>query len=402
MYTVTSYFYFLFLLFEVVFAIYLVTPFMMWLLSLFLQKKDVINHPIQNIQVEGNVDFAAIITVHQDTRFILPFVDSFLKQTYKNFIVYIIADDCDISSFSFNDNRIKLIRPAHPIHSKVKSIRYAIDHFERKHEVLVIFDSDSLVHPRYFEKLSAYFLAGFSAVQTIAISKNTDSVYAKVETLGWVFTTFMERESRMMLGLSSTVSGNGIAIKTDVYNEIVYVDSLGGFDKRLQSFLAKRLDQVAFANDAIVYEEKVNDGQSFETQRTRWIYSYFKYFNDFLSVLFLGLKKMNFNKIYFGFNAMRPPLFLTVGISFLLMVMSLFIEPMHAVFLGTLIVLFLFSFVLIALTKGYQKGMGSAIVYLPKVVFLQVKALLKIGKASKSFLKTEHNEIIYIDDLLKK
>ena len=110
-----------------------------------------------------------------------------------------------------------------------------------------------------------------------------------------------------MLGLSSTVSGNGIAIKTNIYKEIVYVDSLGGFDKRLQSFLAKRLDQVAFANDAIVYEEKVNDGQSFEIQRTRWIYSYFKYFKDYWSVLFLGIKKLSFNKFFFGFNAMRPP-----------------------------------------------------------------------------------------------
>src|SRR5688572_9051609 len=46
-------------------------------------------------------DFAAIITVHQDTRFIAPLVDSFIKQDYHNFKVYIVADDCDLTNISF-------------------------------------------------------------------------------------------------------------------------------------------------------------------------------------------------------------------------------------------------------------------------------------------------------------
>ena len=45
--------------------------------------------------------------------------------------------------------------------------------------------------------------------------------------------------------------------------------------------------------------------------------------------------------------------------------------------------------------------MHKALLYIPVIVFRQISALLKIKKAKKDFLKTEHVKVIYIDDLLK-
>jgi cellulose synthase/poly-beta-1,6-N-acetylglucosamine synthase-like glycosyltransferase len=386
---------------ECIFAIYLILPGVILSIAGFFKPRDVVKMRKTGNENDKDFDFAAIITAHQDTRFILPFVDSFLKQTYQNFVVYIIADDCDISSFEFDDKRIKLIRPDQALHSKVKSINYAIDHFEREHDAFVIFDSDCLVHPQYFEKLNVYYQAGYSVVQTIMLSKNSDTVFAKVDSIGWVFNTFVERDARMKFGLSSSISGNGIAIKTKLYAEVMYQDSLGGFDKRLQAYLVKKVDTIAFANDVIVYDEKVNDGKSFETQRTRWLYSYFKYFNDSWKLFLYGLKTLSFNKAFFGFSSMRPPLFITIGISMMLLLINLFINPIKSLIWGILILVFVGSFIVIALTQGYQKGMGSAILHLPNVVFIQIRAFLQMGKAGKSFLKTEHKEILYIEDIMK-
>ena len=132
---------FLLVAIECIFAIYLLLPGFILCISGLFKSRNVAQMLKPGSENDRDFDFAAIITAHQDTRFILPFVDSFLKQTYKNFVVYIIADDCDISSFSFDDKRIKLIRPEQALHSKVKSINYAIDHFEREHDTFVIFDS---------------------------------------------------------------------------------------------------------------------------------------------------------------------------------------------------------------------------------------------------------------------
>jgi len=45
--------------------------------------------------------------------------------------------------------------------------------------------------------------------------------------------------------------------------------------------------------------------------------------------------------------------------------------------------------------------MGKALLFIPVIVFRQISALLKINKAKKAFLKTEHVKVLYIDDLLK-
>ena len=181
---------------------------------------------------------------------------------------------------------------------------------------MVVFDADNLVHPDYFAKLNQYYQSGYEVVQTHMLSKNFDTVYARLDSIGHIFNTFTEREARMRLGLSSCILGLGISLKTKLYDEIRYNDSLGGFDKKLQAFMVKRVDQIAFANDVIVYDEKVADGDTFERQRTRWIYTYFKYFKDNFALLTLGLRKFKLNLIYFGFNALRPPLFLTLGAGF--------------------------------------------------------------------------------------
>ncbi len=346
-------------------------------------------------------DFAAIITAHQDVRFIPPFIDSFLKQDYNNYIVYVVADDCDISGLQYNNEHIKILKPSVPFHSKVKSIKYAVSKFARKHNALIIFDSDNLVHPNYLRILNNYFQHGFKVVQANMLSKNLDSTFSKLDTLGHVYHNFQERQVKMEMGITSAILGLGVAIDIDVYNEIMYTNELGGFDKKLQVQLAKKLPHIAYAKDVIVYDEKVDDGASFEKQRTRWIFTYFEYFGDSISLFIKGITTFHAGRLLLGFNMLRPPMFITLGMAFILMLTSYFVQP--TLFIAWLIVLGLFSvnFLLIVATQSQQKGILSAIFHLPYMIFKQIKSLLKIKQAKKGFLKTEHRKIIYIEDLLK-
>lgn len=352
--------------------------------------------------VKKDFDFAAVVTAHKDVRFIAPLVDSFLKQTYGKAVVYVVADDCDISGLSFSDERVVILKPEPALHAKIKSIKYAIDHFVREHDVIVIFDADNLLHPRYFEYLNKYFQAGYRSVQTQMLSKNTDTIYSRLDSIGHIYYTFLDRQVRMEMGLSSCTLGLGIAVERQLYMEIMYKDTLGGFDKKMQADIVKAIPRLAFAKEAIVYDEKVDDGQTLETQRTRWLFTYFHYFRINWSVLKKGLQKFNFNLVYFGFVLLRPPLFILIGLACVFALLDLFIAPVYGfVFLG-LLVLFALSFILIVLTQSRQKGMGQALLYVPLVVFRQVRAILKIKKATRSFLQTTQANPVYIDDILKK
>lgn len=376
-------------------AIYFVLPVLFFLLHFIAPKRKFKD------QTNKETDFAAIITAHQDTRFIAPLVDSFLKQRYSNFIVYVVADDCDITGLHFSDPRIKILKPEPAFHAKIQSIRYAVTNFSREHDALIIFDSDNLVHPDYLKNLNNYFQSGFRVVQTHMLSKNTESVYARLDSIGHIYNTFVERQAKMEWGLSSAILGLGIAIDLNLYKEIFYKDALGGFDKKLQIQLVQKVKQIAFAEDCIVYDEKVEDGDTLEKQRTRWIYTYFKYFNDSLKLFLKGISRFSMSQILMGLMMLRPPLFITVAAALFLTLLSLIIKPILGLAWCLLLFLFVLNFVLVIATQSRQKGMMEALWHIPKMVLRQVKSLLKIKSAQKSFLKTEHQNIIYIDDLLK-
>jgi cellulose synthase/poly-beta-1,6-N-acetylglucosamine synthase-like glycosyltransferase len=353
---------------------------------------------------DKNFDFAAIITAHQDTRFIAPLVDSFFKQHYKNFTVYLVADDCDTSNISFADNRIVLLTPPLALHSKIKSIQYAISNFIKEHDVLIIFDSDNLVHPNYLKNLNNYFQRDFKVVQTHMLSKNIENTYARLDSIGHIYYTFYERQVKMQLGLCSAILGLGVAIDYQLYKEIIYentIAAVGGFDKKLQSQLARKVKQIAFAEDAVVYDEKVEDGASMEKQRTRWIYTYFSHFKESWLLTKAGFKNFNIGQILLGATMLRPPMILLILCAFVLILIAVFVQPVMVIWWAVILFLFVTNFVLTIATQSRQKGMLQSIKHIPLLMFSQLKALLKMKKAKQDFLKTEHTKIIYIDELLK-
>ncbi len=345
-------------------------------------------------------DFAAIVTAHRDTRFIAPLVDSFIKQRYRNFIVYVVADDCDISDLYFDDRRIKILAPVTPFNAKTKSIAYAVENFERPHEALIIFDSDNLVHPDYLHNLNYYFLDGYRAVQTHMLSKNYGSTYARLDSVGHIYNTFVEREAKMRLGLSSAILGLGIAIDLNLYREIFYNNALGGFDKKLQIQLVQKVKQIAFAQDCLVYDEKVEDGDTLEKQRTRWIFTYFKYFRESLTLFCKGLLRFSAGQMVMGLMMLRPPLFILCFLAMVLCITGFIVQPVTGWGWCAVLLAFAINFVLVVATQSRQKGMVQSLVHIPKIVLRQVRSLLKIKTANKDFLKTEHTRVIYIDELL--
>lgn len=394
---------YLFLVVQAVIAIYLLIPTLL-LVIYGIFKALGIRTPFQRkkIVTGKQFEFGIIITAHQETRFVIPLVDSILKQTYPNYRVYVVADDCDISTLNFPDNRITVLRPDPPLNAKIRSIHYAIDNFQRKHDAVIIFDADNLIHPRFLEVMNAHFQKGYRVVQCDFKPKNTDSDYARMDAIGDMFNFFVEREGRMVLDLSAAIWGSGVAIDYDLYTGVKYTNMLGGFDKKLQSHLVLHVPRIAFAPDAVLFDEKISSGKSLETQRTRWISSYFKYFRESMHIMFTGLKRGSFNLIFFGFNVLRPPLFMVLGGGILMLLISFFVSmPLFYIWLA-IFGIFILSFATIVAVKGKDIRYAKTFFMLPLFVFQQVMALFKLKKAKKSFLKTEHSSLVYIDELLKK
>lgn len=394
----------LFIIIQVVIAAYLLQS--SFLLLIFCIKRIFrkSNPVVAGEEEEGSKkhSFAAIITAHKNLTLVPPLVDSLLKQNYEDYVIYIVADACDEQSLEYNDPKVKFLKPVTHLNAKIRSIDYAINHFIAPHDALIIFDTDNLVHPDYMQILNHYFNQGHRAVQTNLQPKNTDTLYARLDTAGNLYNNFSDRLMRKELGLSANIWGLGIAMETSLYKEIIYQHFLGGFDKKIQADIVKRIPLLAYAPEAMVYDEKIDNGDALEKQRTRWINAYFKYFKYGWDVLLTGLKRGSFNLLYFGINLLRPPLFILLGSAFAFAIINLLVSVAWTKFWIGAILAFVVSFFLIVLVMQKDKKIFSALFYLPFFVLRQVKALLKIKAANKSFLQTENNKVLYIEDVLNR
>ncbi|RYY53559.1 MAG: glycosyltransferase [Chitinophagaceae bacterium] len=345
-------------------------------------------------------EFGLIITAHEETEFITPLVDSILKQTYGRFAIYVVADKCDISGLKFTDPRVNVLRPEDPLNSKIRSINYGISHFRPGIDAMIILDADNLLHPLFLATMNTYFRKGYRAVQADFKPKNTDSHFARMDAIGDVFNFFVEREMRMELGLSAAIWGSGIAVDLELYREVEYSSHLGGFDKKLQAHLLQRVPQIGFAREAVLYDEKIDSGASLETQRTRWINAQFKYMKIGFRLMLEGIRKGSFNIAYVAFVTIRPPLFLLLLIAFFITGLSFLIDlRLGFVWVG-LLLLFGLSFAGIVFVKG--RKLAGTLFMIPVFMMRQVFAFAKIGRANKSFMKTTHTKVMYIEEVLQQ
>jgi cellulose synthase/poly-beta-1,6-N-acetylglucosamine synthase-like glycosyltransferase len=269
-------------------------------------------------------NFGLIITAYGDAEISIPLIDSLLKQRYKNFVIYLVADSCDTSNINFSDERLVILEPTEKLGGKVKSILYAMDSYEQEHTYTIVFDPDNLAHPDYLGHINHYFNKGFVAVQGQRTAKNLDTVYACLDAMGEAYNNCTSRRVPFAIGSSATIAGSGMGVETARYKTILekaLADSnnkvIVAEDKILQSALVLEGFQIAYNTEALVYDEKVSTDGQVQRQRARWINSYFKYFVLNKTLIKRSLKTFNLNQIIYSIIVVYPPMFIRVGCALL-------------------------------------------------------------------------------------
>jgi cellulose synthase/poly-beta-1,6-N-acetylglucosamine synthase-like glycosyltransferase len=320
---------------------------------------------------------------------------------YSNYLIYIVADKCDVSNLHFENEKVILLRPEEPLQSNTRSHLYAIKRFRREHQYVTIIDSDNLVDPEYLNQLNILFNGKYNSVQGVRKAKNLETVYACLYAVQDIYYHFYDREVLFSIGSSATLAGSGMAFTTNLYKEFLErFDITGaGFDKVLQIEILKQKERIAFAKNAIVYDEKTSRSDQLVKQRARWFNTWFKYSVLGIQLLFRGLIHLNGNQFLFALLFLRPPLFLVILSSFLFFLTSLFIS--HIIVYCWLIsfVLF-FTAVLIALIYSKaERRIYKAMAGIPLFMYYQLLSLIKIRKANKISIATQHYHNKTIDEI---
>jgi cellulose synthase/poly-beta-1,6-N-acetylglucosamine synthase-like glycosyltransferase len=376
------------LLFQLLIGYNLFVPVVLYFISLVVRKP-------RQLKSDAGVkeyDYAVIVTAYEQTDTLPAVVDSILKLNYSNYLVYIVADKCDVSSLKFKDERIIVLRPPETLGSNTRSHFYAINHFKRPHELMVIIDADNLVEPRCLAELNKSFAAGFSAVQGLRAAKNLDTTYACLDAARDIYYHFYDGEVLFSIGSSATLSGSGMAFKTSLYRECLeHQDITGaGFDKVLQREIVSRGYRIAFNGQAIVYDEKTSRSDQLVKQRARWINTWFRYFKFGFSLLAAGIAKFDPNRFFFGIVLLRPPLFIFLILSLFCLVANIFISPFMVLVWALGFACFILGFVIALAHARPDKRIIRSLVGIPRFIFYQVLSLLQSRKANQISVATQH------------
>lgn len=373
--------------FQIAIGYNLVLPFFLLLLYAIIGNRK----PIPQTN-KAEADYAIIVTAYEQTTLIPSVVYSLLKLNYSNFLIYVVADKCDISGLHFEDERVIILRPEQTLSSNTRSRFYAIERFKRPHERLTIIDSDNLVDPDYLLALNEYFDIGYKAVQGVRDAKNLDTLYAALDGARDVYYHFYDGKVLFNVGSSATLSGSGMAFTTSLYKECLgHLDITGaGFDKVLQKEIVIRGNRIAFSENAVVYDEKTSKSDQLVNQRARWINTWFRYFKFGFSLTAKGVLRLNWNQFLFGLILLRPPLFIFLLLGLFCLLLNLILNPFTALLWALGFIIFIGGFMMSLIMSNTDPKIYKSLWGIPKFIFYQVMSLMSVRSANKRSVATKH------------
>jgi cellulose synthase/poly-beta-1,6-N-acetylglucosamine synthase-like glycosyltransferase len=372
------------ILFQVLIGYNLVLPILLYILYQVKGHKQVL------LSAPAEADYAIIVTAYEWVTAIPDVVNSLLKLDYTNYLIYVVADKCDISTLQFNDERVIILRPEETLAGNVRSHFYAINRFKRAHERLTIIDSDNLVEPQYLNELNKLFNQGFEAVQGIREAKNLDTTYACLDAARDIYYHFYDGKILFNVGSSATLAGSGMAFTTQLYRNCLENKDVSGagFDKVLQAAILAQNKRIAFTGKAVVYDEKTTHSDQLVKQRARWINTWFKYFGYGFTLLLQSVKNFSLNQFLFGLILLRPPLFIFLILAVFCMLANVFISAAAVGLWLSGFLLFVLGFYISLAKSDTDKRIYQSLVNIPKFIYFQIISLVRSRKANQYSVAT--------------
>jgi cellulose synthase/poly-beta-1,6-N-acetylglucosamine synthase-like glycosyltransferase len=223
--------------------------------------------------------FLVLFPAYKEDAVILNSVHSLLHQDYPSdlFHVAVISDHMlPETNKQLSELPITLLQPSFEKSSKAKALQYAIENtsFSSLHPSLqkvVILDADNVVEPDFLSRLNAVCQQGHQVIQCHRTAKNSDNGIAALDGVSEEINNSLFRRGHSRLGLSAGLIGSGMCFDYELFSKNVFQLSSAVEDRELEGLLARQGVHIHYAEDIMVYDEKVSSSDNFQRQRLRWM-----------------------------------------------------------------------------------------------------------------------------------
>ena len=170
------------------------------------------------------------------------------------------------------------------------------------------------------------------------------------------------------------------------------MDVYSGFDKELELRLLARRISIKYAEDILVFDEKVDNHAVFVNQRRRWIYAQLHFLQaNFFNALYMLVVKRNYDYANKVFQFMLLPRVMGIGFSGLLLVLTAFINTTLFEITAVVSIMMMVALFIPVQHKLLTTTGLATLIELPKAFANMLFATITSGRASKKFLHTPHN-----------
>lgn len=345
--------------------------------------------------------FCVLIPCYKEDLVIIDVAKKALEQSYPttSYTVVVIADSLQQGTIvKLRELNIEVIEVHFESSTKVKSLNHALQGLGNDFDYAVILDADNVMEYSFLEIINKSFSETVKAIQGQRKPKNKNNSLAILDGVSEAINNHIYRQGTVSLGLSSSISGSGVAFDYHLLKEkLSTMNSIGGFDRELEVLLLQDGIKVAYHKDAIVYDEKVSQTKSFQNQRKRWISSQYVYLAKYFTIGMSTLIKGNFT--FFNSTVLRNiqlPRLINIGLLTFLTVALYFIKDYLYFGYTIWIVLFLFNTVSILIAipgEFYNRQLAFSILKLPLLFINMFSLLFKLKGANKKFIHTPHGVV---------
>jgi len=350
---------------------------------------------------------AVLVPAYKEDGIILSTAQNLLQQQYPAdcYRVYILADSFQPETVAeLRKLPLEVLEVKFEKSTKTKSLNEAFRRITGSWDIALICDADNMLAPDFLERINTAFGAGARAVQGRRVAKNLDTSFAVLDACSEGINNHIFRKGTYALGLSSSIIGSGMAYEYDrVRSVLSEISAVGGFDKILQLNIVKEGIRIHYLEDALVFDEKVDNPHAFEQQRKRWLSSQFIYLRRFFGPAFVQLFKGNLS--YFNLavmnNLILPRAFLFALLP-IVTIAGFFVSRDWGLAAAAIALVYGCALMLGIPREVSNKDLGIAVMRLPKAVLIMVRTIFKLKNSNKTFIHTVHTKTEVSNSLYKE
>jgi len=336
-----------------------------------------------------------LFPAYKEDRVIESSLQSFLNQKYpkEKYQVVVISDQMKEETIKRISEFSRVLKVDFENSSKAKALNFAMACLkDERYEIVVILDADNTVETDFLDQINRAYQSGAMAIQAHRQGKNFNTDVAVLDAVSEEMNNSYFRKGHVFLGLSSALSGSGMAFDYDWFKENIKKVTSAGEDKEIEILLLRQRIYIEYLQDVAVYDEKVQNSAAFYKQRQRWLAAQYDSLKTAIRDLPYALYTRNIDYTDKLLQWIMFPRLLLLGFIFVSSVIISFINMESALKWWGLLFLLLLTFGLAIPKNLDNKALERAVSKIPLLFILMFINLFRLKGANKKFIHTSHGE----------